>query len=311
MTEGFAMYAKLLSVVIFLIPACVFAADIHDLVKEGELKDVKAKIASDPKLLNAKNTIGATPLSLAALYGRTEIVKWLIETGADANNIEDAFSTPFFLAVYGNDIETAKVLLPKTKVLNPQKNGMTLLHMIAIGQNNAAAIELLIANGVDIEVRNEQGFTPLHTAVSMKSEAAIQTLLKCGANIEAKNLVGSTALQMTALSGDERIANLLIEHRANLNAVSNGGCTPLHFATLGDNKETVRLLLEKGARVSPQDEDGETPLHVAARHGRIEIAKLLREHGADENVKNEDGKTPLDIAKDETMKRVIKQFKKD
>ncbi len=73
-------------VVSFVFVSCVrslSASEIHDAVRAGDAGRVKAAIAKDPKLVDARDDKGRTPLHMAAYYGRKDVAELLIAGGAD------------------------------------------------------------------------------------------------------------------------------------------------------------------------------------------------------------------------------------
>jgi ankyrin repeat protein len=99
-----------------------------------------------------------------------------------------------------------------------------------INNGNIEGVKLAIANGSDVNVKDELGSTPLDGAV---------------------------------YDGHKEIAELLIANGANANAKDEDGATPLHLAADTGHKDIVELLISKGADVNAKDEDETTPLYTA------------------------------------------------
>lgn len=147
--------------------------------------------------------------------------------------------------------------------------------------------------------------TPLHEAAKEGNFRTVETLLAEGADVNAKDEYGNTPLHEAATWSHDAIAKLLLKKGANVNAKAKFGATPLHkaaghgnYRTLSDSREVLELLLANGADVNARDAHGDTPLHDAAANtnGRNEWIEFLVARGADVHAKNNDGKTPLDIA---------------
>lgn len=122
---------------------------------------------------------------------------------------------------------------------------------------------------------------------------SVQQLIKQKANINIKNQDGYTPLHLAATGGNLNIAKLLINNGANINAKDQQDSTPLHavqqlFARK-DYEEIAKLLIEKGADFNAKNKSGNTPLHDAALFAKEEMIKLLLQAGADKNIKNNDG----------------------
>ena len=99
----------------------------------------------------------------------------------------------------------------------------------------------------DVNIRDENGWSPLHFAAFKGSNETIGFLLVFNADIDAKN--------------------------ENLE-------TPLHLAAWNGMLDNVRLLIKLGADINAQDQIGQTPVKMAAHFGHVEIVKELFDAGA-------------------------------
>ena len=119
---------------------------------------------------------------------------------------------------------------------------------------------------------------------------AVKKTLADGADVNAKDDNGWTPLHWAAVIGHKEVSEYLITMGADVNAAETvSGMTPLHFAAAGDQKEIVELLLASGADVNAKDEprrikngksvQGSTPLDTANDASHPETADLLRKHG--------------------------------
>jgi len=147
----------------------------------------------------------------------------------------------------------------------------------AAEDGNIEAVKQHLAAGVDVNEKavNWNGFTPLHLAATMKGhKEVVELLIANGADVNAKSESGSTPLH-GVFNGE--ITELLIAKGSNVNARTGVGQTPLLFAVTFGRKETVEILIAKGADVNAKDDAGVTPLDMAKK--KPEIAELLRKHG--------------------------------
>ena len=179
--------------------------------------------------------------------------------------------------------------------------------LLAVRQGRKEILPLLIANGANLNAKDEKGETPLCNAIGGRSwydktpeEKAtndandmeiVMLLIKNGADVKKANKDG-TLLHYVAARGWYEVAELLIAKGANVNAryyKGEGriydGYTALHFAAENGHTDIVKLLITNGANVNAKEGSGETPLCIAASKGYRNIAEFLIAKGADVNAK--------------------------
>lgn len=167
----------------------------------------------------------------------------------------------------------------------------------SVDLGNEAAIMLFIRAGVEVEVRNPNGWTPLLAAAYIGSEKGADVLLKHGANVDAQDKQGYTPLHWAAFKGFPGMTKLLLDAKARPDAQSDMGLTPLHQAAMMGHVRIVEALLIAGAKVDVTNNEGCTPLHQAVADASVDVIKQLVAAGADMNIKDNTGASPLDLAK--------------
>ncbi|KAJ5169200.1 uncharacterized protein N7482_004794 [Penicillium canariense] len=203
-----------------------------------------------------KDISGRAPLHYAAEIGHIEIVKLLLDKGADPNiNEVHSGRTPLYYAAEKGYNEVVKLLLDKGA--NPNTN----------------------------EVRD--GRTPLHCAVGKGYNEVVKLLLDKGANPNSKDrskiirVVWTPLYYASVIGHNEMVKQLLDEgFDPNINEV-RGGWTPLYYAVENGHGDIVKLLLDKGADPNIDEvHGGRTPLNYADEKGHNEVVKLLLGKGA-------------------------------
>jgi len=142
--------------------------------------------------------------------------------------------------------------------------------------------------------------SPLNLAIINGDLDIVELLLANGSDVNARSGAGSypgeTPLHSVAYAGHTRIAELLLAYGANVNATDRYRYTPLRRTVEQGHLAMTELLIRKGADIVTSDVNGMTLLHVVARTEHVEIARLLITGGVDINAMDGSGFTPLDYA---------------
>ncbi|XP_051788186.1 ankyrin repeat domain-containing protein 27 [Erpetoichthys calabaricus] len=152
--------------------------------------------------------------------------------------------------------------------------------------------------GFEINVSNQDGFTPLHVAALHGRENLVSLLIAHGANINIENTHGATSLHLACQNGNLQTVRYLLGCNAKMNKKDHFGNTPLIHAVLRGDHDTVKVLLESGASLNISNSQGNTALHEAARANNSLLVELLVNSGASVNVRNKHQFTPLEYAED-------------
>lgn len=159
------------------------------------------------------------------------------------------------------------------------------------------ALKLFLEAGVDVNLRNHFGWTPLMVSTFMGSEEAATLLINTGANVSVFDRRGYTPLHWAAQRGYAKVVALLLQKGAYVNVKSKKGLTPLLQAAALGRADVVAILLSRGANANMGDNERWTPLHKAVANGHLEVIRLLKEAHADPYAEHVSGATPLMIAK--------------
>ncbi|XP_048207867.1 LOW QUALITY PROTEIN: ankyrin repeat domain-containing protein 35 [Perognathus longimembris pacificus] len=185
-------------------------------------------------------------------------------------------------AVQRGDVGRVAALASR-KAARPTKldsSGQSPFHLAA-SKGLTECLTILLANGADINSRNEDGSTALHLATISCQPQCVKVLLQHGANEDAVDAENRSPLHWAASSGCASSVLLLCDHEAFLDVLDNDGRTPLMIASLGGHAAICSQLLQRGARVNVTDKDDKSALILACEKGSAEVAELLLSHGAD------------------------------
>jgi hypothetical protein len=203
-------------------------------------------------------------LMLAAMKGKTEIAKAMLEMGANPNVAAPSKATPLGLGIGYPAI--VKILLQHGANPNQvvdENDNTPLVH--AIIQNKIPSIMFLLQAGADVNHINRKGANPLVLAFQNHMHEIGIKLLDLGANPNTL-AEGISSLQFACASDPISIPLIkkLLEKGADINYVEpEAGKTALHFAAYSQKKEVIELLLEAGANTEARDAYGHTPEYYA------------------------------------------------
>lgn len=116
--------------------------------------------------------------------------------------------------------------------------------------------------------------TPLILASRQGERDIVQELLAAGVLVDHRNQDGTTALWASVVANDFTIADWLLEHGANLDNQNDNGATALMYASSSGKTEWVKYFLARGADTSLRSLDDFTALDLA---NNLDILRLLRQ----------------------------------
>jgi ankyrin repeat protein len=151
--------------------------------------------------------------------------------------------------------------------------------------------------------------SPLVIAVGRNDAKAVEDILRRGASVHDTGTEGVDALSVAAILGYTEIARVLLDNGANVDFRSKGA-TPLMKAIMMDHAATARLLIDRGANINAATDDGLTALIYSVQRNSMELMQLLLDKGADVSMKEYRGYTACRLAEEwkrEAMVPLLKE----
>ncbi|KAJ5717886.1 hypothetical protein N7488_003532 [Penicillium malachiteum] len=224
-----------------------------------------------------------TPLHLATCRGFEEIVRVLLEKGAEVNgktkrehgadpSLEDKNGqTPLQVAAANGDEEMVKFLLKYRGLESDAKKWTQQAQFYnAVREGDAATVRVLLESRIDMKMKSVREEYLLHWAMHRGHQRVASLLLEKGADINATDKFGETALMLACKTRNEEMMQFLLDNGADINIKNDeraGGDTVLSFATSAGESQIVEMLLKRGA--SSLSVKFELPLQFQVKtHGR-------------------------------------------
>jgi ankyrin repeat protein len=220
--------------------------------------------------VNAADPQGITPLMWAAAKGNADNVAFLAHHGANVNAVADKGFTALFFALRSKEARSPVILLQAgadARAVLPADG--TSIAAAAVLENNEAFARMVVAQGIDLNQRDQQGRQLIHVAAA-SGDAELVTLLL------SKGVDPNVLSQPPAIAAPSR--------RAAPAQVGGGGN--------GGGGAAKGLSVADGALKAPPVQLYPTPpLLFAAKAGEVGVMKALLAHGAKADIKASDGMT--------------------
>jgi ankyrin repeat protein len=258
---------------------------------------------------DSPNLEGQTALMAVARAGNVEAAKLLLEHGATVDAREGwggqtalmwaaARRHPEMielLSAHDADVDALSSVRDYQRHITAEgrpksldSGGFTPL-LYAARENCIACVDVLLANGADIDLPDPDGVSPLHLAIMNANWDLAKRLIEAGADVDQWDIFGEAPLFAAV----------------GLRLRYDGGRASIDPLNETDGLTVIRLLLERGANPNmqlffrpanvrgPTNTRGSTPLIRAANNNDLEVVRLLLTHGADATIYMADRQTPI------------------
>jgi len=260
----------------------------------GNLNKVKTLVEYGAAL-NMQNIEGETALFVAFKNSHFNVGRYLLERNADPNIKTRSQDSLLTLAEKNGYYNLVRLIINKNSTIKISDDDISLL--IAVNNGWFDLVTELIAQGVDINVKDPEGNSALMLALIIKQDDIFKYLLSKGAKINLQNNDGDTVIHLAIKNRDLYYIENLIKTGPEMNIRNNDGNTPLICAIKRKNYSIARLLIStKKVDINIKNNEGNTALFFAIKDDARMIIELLQEYKTDLFIENNRKQIPLHYA---------------
>jgi len=270
---------------------------LHDLATIGATQVIEAILVKYPDTdINIRNFDGKTALHDACQQGHLDTVHLLLQHEAKVNTLKKADWSPAMLAVtHPGRLEILKLLVEFGADLTLcNKDGWTAFQ-IGSRSGDLEVLQFILNIHQDAWTNvSKNGRTSLHTASLAGQTDVVQFLLKIGADPNSVDSCGNTPFMDSIRSANMETFQLYVsEPRLKPDECDKLGRNAVHVAAECGQVEAVIKLKQIGLDMESKTESGQTPLHYAAKEGQVEVVKFLLQEKVDIYHRDVNGRSAL------------------
>ncbi|TDW47856.1 ankyrin repeat protein [Flavobacterium sp. 270] len=215
---------------------------------------------------------------LAGKPNQTEIIKYLLSKGVDANKVSKEGTTPIMIAAAAKETAVLEQLLPTVKNINLQNLKGESALTFAVKSGTPEAVTLLLSKGADINVKDKDGnnlgvylvqsYRPQARGEAAPAqdpfEAKAKLLQDKGLNLAAPQKDGNTLYLVAMPKNDLGLLKKLASLNIDVNAKNKDGLTALHKAAMISKDDAIlKYLVSIGAKKELKTDFDETVYALA------------------------------------------------
>lgn len=233
-------------------------------------------------LVNLKDKLGMTPLILATIAESNEIMRLLLQYGADVNACNyDGAAAVHFAASDGNTYRL-QILSEFNANLAISSTAGNPLHWAA-GRGHADAVQYLIDKGLPVNELSPKGLPAIVMAAAARSDESVCKFLDANADIGYILSGNLTVLHLAAENGlIEAVQRILSADKDNKIRMieTDDGNLAIHLAAMSANDKLVDLMIDFYPEVIDpyREKSREDIIHEIIREGQVRLAQWEQKH---------------------------------
>ncbi|KAI1043914.1 hypothetical protein LB505_003343 [Fusarium chuoi] len=262
---------------------------LHQTVKEFLISIDYA----EPTSLSWKQSFDSdnrTPLTYAIWNGHLSVVRRLVEAGAWVDVPDVLGGTPTSYAVTSGNLKIKNLVVRGNVPSNANRTEGEKLLLSAVKYGHIHVVRVLLeAKKTNLNLKDDEGWTPLMWAINYRHSRIIKLLLEHGAHVDIRDRNGMTCLYFATRYGQFEVAKLILQTgRADVNMPDSTGLTPLHQVARWKQDDVAQLILRAGAANVTARAHGKDPAYSwVIRYNSCSTLKLMFDL-YDENVSVQD-----------------------
>ncbi|XP_029877226.1 ankyrin repeat and SOCS box protein 3 [Aquila chrysaetos chrysaetos] len=257
---------------------------IHEAAAHNSSECLRLLVHAAPSddYINSKTFEGLCALHLSARHGSLESIRVLLEAGADPNEVTTEATTPLFLAVENGHADVVKFLLQHgANIKGPHSwSAWNSLHQASF-QECTEIMKILLEKGASKECKDDFGITPLFVAAQYGKLESLRLLVSHGADVNCQAKDRATPLLIAAQEGHAECVELLLSKGADPNLYCNedNWQLPIHAAAEMGHKKILELLIPVTDRICDKGKGKVSPVYSAVYGGHKECLEALLKEG--------------------------------
>lgn len=185
-------------------------------IVEQDFNIFETTIADNPKLLTATDKNQRYILHWAAVQGRERVAELLLKfENPPINELDDTQTSPLILATLKGNLNIVKMLVEKGADINQRNWQGHSSIQYACSKGWKDVVEYLLEKGVDVNVVDNRGDSSLHRLASLGRIEILEMFLKYNPNVNCQNSEGNTPLHIACEDNEATVVLALVQHGAD------------------------------------------------------------------------------------------------